>query len=404
MKPSWVIGLSPLIFINLIDLTLGNHANQISQTNSTFRAKKPVSETHKRLNETQRFLLLEGDFMAHDSSLEKIDFSLLCSEGIPLLRENDVPKTCDPDAEKPEDGCPPSFWCHIGTNASTLNFCCPKNKKILNPCHLPPNSGFGTSKLVRYWYDWRAGKCRDFVYTSFGGNENNFLSKDACERKCTGTEPPAESILTSFNGNGNGIGKNKVELAPVYTSPTTMETSVKTPNPCVLSPDKGNKRKSNDKSILRWYYDVAAERCIQFRYFIYEGNENNFVNEPTCLETCGGGKLDISSCLYPMNIGHGEYAIPRFYYNAKTKSCKKFVYKGQNGNMNRFPSRSTCEKVCIKGTTKAAPKVTKISSTQNSTTLPSSPQPFTIPTNFLAKDICTPSTSTGITACNRPLK
>jgi hypothetical protein len=36
---------------------------------------------------------------------------------------------------------------------------------------------------------------------------------------------------------------------------------------------------------------VAAERCIQFRYFIYEGNENNFVNEPTCLETCGGGSF-----------------------------------------------------------------------------------------------------------------
>jgi hypothetical protein len=33
---------------------------------------------------------------------------------------------------------------------------------------------------------------------------------------------------------------------------------------------------------------------------------------------------------------------------------------------------------------KAAPKVTKISSTQNSTTLPSTPQPFTIPANFLA--------------------
>jgi hypothetical protein len=55
---------------------------------------------------------------------------------------------------------------------------------VENPCHLPPANGFGTGKMKRYWFDWRAGSCRELTYTGYGGNENNHITKSDCEKRC----------------------------------------------------------------------------------------------------------------------------------------------------------------------------------------------------------------------------
>ena len=250
---------------------------------------------------------------------------------------------------------------------------------VTNLCHLPPNSGFGTEKITRFWYDWRAGYCRDMIYTGFGGNQNNFVSRSDCESKCAGTPRPStletpskvtveqkkvapEPLVTTSRPRPQPQQvpqDKKLPLPHEATQPQPQpvrssgsekkEVLPKSDNPCSLPPDKGKKSSPIQRPSTRWYFDLTAERCIQFNFFGLYSNSNNFEDENSCMEACGGGPPELSSCLYPMEVGVGEYSIPRYYYNGQTKSCRKFTYKGSGGNFNRFASRATCEAVCIKG-------------------------------------------------------
>uniref|UniRef100_A0A7E4V4X8 Kunitz/Bovine pancreatic trypsin inhibitor domain protein n=1 Tax=Panagrellus redivivus TaxID=6233 RepID=A0A7E4V4X8_PANRE len=445
-------------------------------SNSTsLNSTKVAAKVSKNTNETTLPLLEDGllsDSSENSTSLGRYarnlpDFSLLCSEGIPLLREDDRPKKCNPNAVKTDESCPSNFWCHIGSSA-VMFFCCPKNRKITNLCHLPPNSGYGSEKLIRYWYDWRSRTCRDMTYTGYGGNENNFVMRELCELRCHGTPLPpgaketivpmetvVKSIIKPKNKGTTTTAQPKEEIfstagttsttsqpmkttqtttkrpaivitstqratvslhrltRPVVTttekpttttevpkievtSPTTAKkpivitatpatiayTTVNTPtltipasrrahapgepsttvlpivetttqyieqpsgNLCSLSPDRGVKSPSG--IVLRWYFDLATERCVKFQYHGAKGNANNFLDEDTCIETCGGGPAEVSSCAEPVESGDGPYAIPRYYFNSKSKKCRRFVYKGKGGNSNRFVKRSSCEKVCVK--------------------------------------------------------
>ncbi|KAK6009700.1 Kunitz/Bovine pancreatic trypsin inhibitor domain protein, partial [Ostertagia ostertagi] len=60
-------------------------------------------------------------------------------------------------------------------------------------------------------------------------------------------------------------------------------------------------------------------------------------------------------CLLAKDSGFicDEQAGQRFYYDAKTKRCQPFYYKGCGGNGNAFMTRDECTTKCsgVKGTT-----------------------------------------------------
>uniref|UniRef100_A0A914S0L1 BPTI/Kunitz inhibitor domain-containing protein n=1 Tax=Parascaris equorum TaxID=6256 RepID=A0A914S0L1_PAREQ len=234
-----------------------------------------------------------------------LDFTHLCEGGIPLLLENDRPKPCSPHPAFSALQCPNNFWCHLGST-NTTNYCCPKNRKgicyvitrrckmrrkldlnrtfnfigkMKNRCHLPPTVGLGRGKMRRYAYDLTSGLCKELIYTGYGGNENNFLTITDCQRACL-TSSPAPKISLS-----------------------KKLTKSEDKNPCELTPDRGSPkqdippslRKKQEKinrgctNLLRWYYDVAATRCMQFHFLGSDGNGNNFEREHMCMEVCGTG-------------------------------------------------------------------------------------------------------------------
>uniref|UniRef100_A0A914XLM5 BPTI/Kunitz inhibitor domain-containing protein n=1 Tax=Plectus sambesii TaxID=2011161 RepID=A0A914XLM5_9BILA len=251
--------------------------------------------------------------------IDGIDFALLCSDGVPLLGDNDKPKLCSPSPHSPEYACPSTFWCHVGSTNSTY-YCCPRNKKVDNSCHLPPANGFGTGRMRRWWFDWRSEMCRELTYTGFGGNENNHLTKEDCEKACANakstskepevtvyippgvslpgtvsqsfptqqpwTAPPTVSIVT---GESSMQTVNSTQLPTTDVTPSGRNEREKAMDPCELSPDKGKMVATRNSRGLKWYFDVAASRCVQFNYLGGGGNENNFDSEHTCVETCGGG-------------------------------------------------------------------------------------------------------------------
>uniref|UniRef100_A0A914V4D2 BPTI/Kunitz inhibitor domain-containing protein n=1 Tax=Plectus sambesii TaxID=2011161 RepID=A0A914V4D2_9BILA len=308
--------------------------------------------------------------------IDGIDFALLCSDGVPLLGDNDKPKLCSPSPHSPEYACPSTFWCHVGSTNSTY-YCCPRNKKVDNSCHLPPANGFGTGRMRRWWFDWRSEICRELTYTGFGGNENNHLTKEDCEKACANakstskepevtvyippgvslpgtvsqsfptqqpwTAPPTVSIVT---GESSMQTVNSTQLPTTDATPSGRNEREKAMDPCELSPDKGKMVATRNSRGLKWYFDVAASRCVQFNYLGGGGNENNFDSEHTCVETCGGGPVEASSCQASLQPGEGPFKINRWFFDTRSKLCEQFIYTGRNGNANRFPTRKICEQAC----------------------------------------------------------
>jgi hypothetical protein len=53
-----------------------------------------------------------------------------------------------------------------------------------DPCNTYLNEGEGVDNLARWYYSPLDGGCHEFLYRGRKGNENNFLSKSACEDRC----------------------------------------------------------------------------------------------------------------------------------------------------------------------------------------------------------------------------
>ncbi|XP_053386558.1 tissue factor pathway inhibitor-like isoform X2 [Mercenaria mercenaria] len=51
-------------------------------------------------------------------------------------------------------------------------------------CKNKPARGFCIFNIIKYYYDTLSGKCKSFIWTGCGGNENRFISQNECERTC----------------------------------------------------------------------------------------------------------------------------------------------------------------------------------------------------------------------------
>uniref|UniRef100_A0AC34F296 BPTI/Kunitz inhibitor domain-containing protein n=1 Tax=Panagrolaimus sp. ES5 TaxID=591445 RepID=A0AC34F296_9BILA len=93
---------------------------------------------------------------------------------------------CSPENQQ----CPQSFWCHLGQSPETT-VCCPNAVK---PCTLPSKvQGSGELRLTRWSYDANSQACQPFEYFGIKGNQNNFLTREACESSCPSFENPCKS-------------------------------------------------------------------------------------------------------------------------------------------------------------------------------------------------------------------
>nr|VZI43108.1 unnamed protein product [Spirometra erinaceieuropaei] len=52
----------------------------------------------------------------------------------------------------------------------------------LDICHMPFEIGTCDSFDGRYGYDPKIGKCKEYIYSGCGGNANNFLTEEECEK------------------------------------------------------------------------------------------------------------------------------------------------------------------------------------------------------------------------------
>ncbi|XP_012946540.1 papilin [Aplysia californica] len=95
-------------------------------------------------------------------------------------------------------------------------------------------------------------------------------------------------------------------------------------------------------SFPKWYYDHQAGECKEFTYGGCGGNSNNFQSEEQCNRFCTASDV----CTQPKEIGRCRAAMPRFFYDSQTRSCRDFIYGGCGGNLNNFNSMEGCQRKC----------------------------------------------------------
>nr|XP_014353100.1 PREDICTED: tissue factor pathway inhibitor isoform X2 [Latimeria chalumnae] len=220
-------------------------------------------------------------------------------------------------------------------------------------CALKVDEGPCKAIIPRYYFNIYTQQCEMFTYGGCEGNENNFISIEACQEKCEVKDATAK--------------RTRLHGGPVISKYCQLDAD---PGPC-----RG--------FFTRYFYNNVSHNCETFEYGGCLGNENNFRELENCQNTCQGklhvprsrsnhsdeqhGRVLIhqpvsntdvvpqpsaqdgpSFCKSAADIGMCKAKEKRFYYDHTLGRCKPFLYSGCGGNNNNFTSRRSCLQVCKK--------------------------------------------------------
>ncbi|KAL3875221.1 hypothetical protein ACJMK2_038145 [Sinanodonta woodiana] len=185
--------------------------------------------------------------------------------------------------------------------------------------------------IPRWRYNPRIGKCEYFVYGGCGGNTNNFEREEDCTRKCVHQkapvrEPSSEVGVSHYN-SWQDICKLQADVGPCANY------------------------------LKKWHYNALTKECEEFTYGGCLGNHNNFESREQCKMYCdqsqvresqvGSGSIQgVEVCHLDVDAGTCESRLQMWHYDYPSGACKQFVYKGCDGNDNRFDTREECEGIC----------------------------------------------------------
>ncbi|XP_064419665.1 tissue factor pathway inhibitor isoform X2 [Latimeria chalumnae] len=193
-------------------------------------------------------------------------------------------------------------------------------------CALKVDEGPCKAIIPRYYFNIYTQQCEMFTYGGCEGNENNFISIEACQEKCEVKDATAK--------------RTRLHGGPVISKYCQLDAD---PGPC-----RG--------FFTRYFYNNVSHNCETFEYGGCLGNENNFRELENCQNTCQGKSQDGPSfCKSAADIGMCKAKEKRFYYDHTLGRCKPFLYSGCGGNNNNFTSRRSCLQVCKKGSNRNSP-------------------------------------------------
>uniref|UniRef100_A0A672L7L6 Protein AMBP n=1 Tax=Sinocyclocheilus grahami TaxID=75366 RepID=A0A672L7L6_SINGR len=115
-------------------------------------------------------------------------------------------------------------------------------------------------------------------------------------------------------------------------------TSVKLYEACKSQPDSG----PCFGMLQRYHYNSSIMACQMFTYGGCMGNQNNFVTEKECLQSC----RTEAACRLPMDAGPCKVFTDLWAFDSAAGKCVSFKYGGCKGNGNKFYSQKECEEYC----------------------------------------------------------
>uniref|UniRef100_A0A3P9KBQ0 Kunitz-type protease inhibitor 1 n=1 Tax=Oryzias latipes TaxID=8090 RepID=A0A3P9KBQ0_ORYLA len=178
-------------------------------------------------------------------------------------------------------------------------------------CMAPLKVGPCRAAFPRWQYDATQGLCTEFHFGGCNANENNYLSENDCMSACQGVKgkplkisPKKTSVTNDKDCSIYFFSRFKTEnffCCDTYSqklrgpykkicSSSVNQTFSRLLSinlserkiQCTDAPRTGPCR----ASIPRWFYDPLKLKCYSFIFGGCNGNENNFEDETTCMETC----------------------------------------------------------------------------------------------------------------------
>ncbi|CDW53015.1 protein mig c; protein mig b; protein mig a [Trichuris trichiura] len=209
-------------------------------------------------------------------------------------------------------------------------------------CNLPPHAGDCRANTPRWYYNPKRGECLQFVYGGCRGNQNNFNTREDCERVCLD--------FGAENGDQTHVQYQRPDEQVQTAAPPTKAYVMPRlyPLPTSVLPDLCRQAKEVGHcygNILNWYFDSERMQCTSFMYTGCGGNSNRFSSEEACERACGAYR-DQDVCALPADEGPCLASVPKWYYDSSTGQCTNFVYGGCEGNGNRFSSKEECQNLC----------------------------------------------------------
>lgn len=138
------------------------------------------------------------------------DDEKLCPHGIPLVADGDRPQVCSTIGDT--TACPRTHYCATKAGQSK-GYCCStkRTRRFFDSfihqtlgyvCNLSSEKGSCAREDTRFHFDSSEGRCKQFMYSGCGGNENNFPAQSECEAFCAGQDGAGmTSTITDEKGN-----------------------------------------------------------------------------------------------------------------------------------------------------------------------------------------------------------
>ncbi|XP_028607111.2 tissue factor pathway inhibitor 2-like isoform X1 [Podarcis muralis] len=171
-------------------------------------------------------------------------------------------------------------------------------------CLESPVPGVCPGSFDRWYYNRASQDCQRFTHGGCLGNENNFLSFDACIETC-----------------------GKIKKVPVM---------------CRVKPPQGTWSPLKPK----YFFNLETMKCEEFFPKKRSRHPNMFSSQRSCTDVCKLGRKSPSYCSSPKDVGLCSASLRRFYYNIASRTCVAFNYTGCGGNNNNFLTKKDCMDAC----------------------------------------------------------
>lgn len=209
------------------------------------------------------------------------------------------------------------FHCH--RQMIERQFC---NAKI-SECE--DSDAFNSKCAVSGWSAWT--ECSVTCGHGTRSRSRTFKEPDSTNKTCPHVELIRRDICIGDNGDD----------CSVTPDPLCRATSWSEWSPCSASCDEGVRVRTR---LL--FYAEHEQRCAHVGLL---ENENCLLQ--TCKRFLSAHSDEI--CHEEKMEGQCAGTFPRYWYNAETKTCERFIYTGCKGNRNQFATEDECKRICLEG-------------------------------------------------------
>ncbi|CAF4293399.1 unnamed protein product [Rotaria socialis] len=180
----------------------------------------------------------------------------------------------------------------------------------------------------RFYFNLDMSKCLEFDYSGCGANDNNFLTRDACEDTC-------DILLRGRTEDGKDTR--------CMTLPWSEWSA------CSSVCGQGTQVRFRAYKVKFLAMGFCAEPLEEFR-------DCNVPCDPTQMYRLSDSRKTMiksmeaaekkDKCMQPLEPGPCTKFIERFYFDVTTRKCTKFQYGGCRGNENNFMAHDECNAMC----------------------------------------------------------